>query len=186
MSRTEGIISLIAIPFCVLLLAIGLYVGSFFLSLIFGGLLFFFSFLLFDELITESRRQEPQFKLTHEPLKFDNFNESPQSSISPPTYEQPKSGIITPQAVELAEALRERGISNEQEHYDGYKHVDIYIPEANLYLEIDGKYHLTDPEHLFRDLKRDACSHKAGIDTIRIPNFYVESQLDKLADAIDE
>ena len=102
------------------------------------------------------------------------------------TYEQPKPLAITPQSVKLSEALRERGINNEREHDDGYKHVDIYIPQANLYLEIDGKYHLTDPEHLFRDLQRDACSHKDGIDTIRIPNFYVENHLDEVADAIAE
>ena len=102
------------------------------------------------------------------------------------SYEQPKSAIITPQAVELSEALNYRGIRNEREHDDGHKHVDIYIPEANLYIEIDGKYHLTDPNHLFRDLRRDACSHKDGIDTIRIPNFYVENHLDEVANAIAE
>jgi very-short-patch-repair endonuclease len=102
------------------------------------------------------------------------------------TYEQLKPLAITPQSVKLSEALRERGINNEREHSDGYKHVDIYIPQANLYLEINGKYHLTDPGHLFRDLQRDACSHKDGIDTIRIPNFYVENHLDEVADAIAE
>ena len=102
------------------------------------------------------------------------------------SYEQPKSAIVTTQAVKLSEALRERGINNEREHGDGHKHVDIYIPQANLYLEIDGKYHLTDPDHLFRDLQRDACSHKDGIDTIRIPNFYVENHLDEVANAIAE
>jgi very-short-patch-repair endonuclease len=107
------------------------------------------------------------------PIKQRNFS-----------YEQPKSAIITPQSVKLSEALRERGVNNEREHGDGYKHVDIYIPEANLYLEIDGKYHLTDPEHLFRDLQRDACSHKDGIDTIRIPNIYVESYLDEIANSV--
>jgi very-short-patch-repair endonuclease len=102
------------------------------------------------------------------------------------SYEQSKSAIITPQAIILSEALRYRGIRNELEHDDGYKHVDIYVPEANLYLEIDGKYHLTDPEHLFRDLERDSYSHLDGIDTIRIPNFYIESHLDEIANAIAE
>jgi very-short-patch-repair endonuclease len=76
--------------------------------------------------------------------------------------------------------LNKRDIRNELEFYDGYKHVDISI------LEIDGKYHLTDPEHLFRDLERDSYSHLDGIDTIRIPNFYVESHLDEIANAIAE
>jgi very-short-patch-repair endonuclease len=102
------------------------------------------------------------------------------------SYEQSKSAIVTPQAVKLSEALRHRGIRNELEHSDGKKHVDIYVPEANLYLEIDGKYHLTDPEFLFRDLERDSYSHLDGIDTIRIPNFYVDSHLDEIANAIAE
>ena len=102
------------------------------------------------------------------------------------SYEQPESATITHQAVELSEALRERGINNEREHGDGHKHVDIYIPEAKLYLEVDGEYHLLKPEHLYRDLQRDACSHKDGIDTIRIPNFYVENYLDELAISIAE
>jgi very-short-patch-repair endonuclease len=80
--------------------------------------------------------------------------------------------------------LKERGIYNELEPFDGYKHVDIHIPWAKLNLEIDGRYHLTDPEHLFRDLERDSYSHLDGIDTIRIPNFYVESHLDEIANAI--
>lgn len=102
------------------------------------------------------------------------------------SYEQSKSAVITPQAVKLSEALRYRGIRNELEHNDGNKHVDIYVPEGNLYLEIDGKYHLTNPEYLFRDLERDSYSHLDGIDTIRIPNFYVDSHLDEIADAIAE
>src|SRR4030067_3708579 len=108
------------------------------------------------------------------------------------SYEQSNSAMVnkqnepTPQAVELSEALNYRGIRNEREHDDGHKHVDIYIPEANLYIEIDGEYHLTDPNHLFRDLQRDACSHKDGIDTIRIPNLYVENNLEELANAIAE
>lgn len=102
------------------------------------------------------------------------------------SYEQSKSAIITPQAIKLSEALRYRGIHNELEHNDGNKHVDIYVPEAKLYLEIDGKYHLTDPEHLFRDLERDSYSHLDGIDTVRIPNSYVDSHLDEVANAIAE
>jgi very-short-patch-repair endonuclease len=105
-------------------------------------------------------------------------------------YEQPKSAIVTtqneptPQARRLHEALKERGIFNKLEPFDGYKHVDISIPWAKLNIEIDGKYHLTFPEHLFRDLQRDACSHNDGIDTIRIPNLYVDSDLDGIANSI--
>jgi very-short-patch-repair endonuclease len=93
---------------------------------------------------------------------------------------------ITPQAKKLHEALKERGIHNGLEPFDGHKHVDISIPWAKLNLEVDGKYHLTDPEHLFRDLERDSFSHKKGISTIRIPNFFVDNHLDELADSIAE
>ena len=100
--------------------------------------------------------------------------------------QDPNKPIITPQTIKLATALKERGIINELEAFDGDKHVAIAIPEATLYLEIDEKNHLTDPEHLLRDLQRDACSHDEGIDTIRIPDLYVDSYLDEVADAIAE
>jgi len=100
--------------------------------------------------------------------------------------EKSNSAIITPQAIKLHEALKERGIHNELEPFDGHKHVDISIPSAKLNLEIDGKYHLTDPEHLFRDLERDSFSHKKGISTIRIPNYFVDRHLPELADSIVE
>jgi hypothetical protein len=90
----------------------------------------------------------------------------------------------TPQALKLHEALQQRGIPNDLEHNDGHKHVDIRIPQARLNLEIDGEYHLLTPEHLFRDLQRDSCSHRNGIDTIRIPNRVVDWQLEALADSI--
>jgi very-short-patch-repair endonuclease len=92
----------------------------------------------------------------------------------------------TPQAKSLHEALNERDIHNELEFGDGHKRVDISIPSARLNIEIDGKYHLTDPEHLFRDLERDSYSHSDGIDTIRVPNFYVDECLDEVADSIAE
>jgi hypothetical protein len=98
----------------------------------------------------------------------------------------PNKPIITPQAIKLATALKEKGITSELEAFEGDKHVAIAIPEAKLYLEVDGKNHLTDPEHLFRDLQRDACSHDEGVDTVHIPDIYVDSALDEIADAIAE
>jgi len=113
------------------------------------------------------------------PLRQINFSEEKSNSAMVNKQNEP-----TPQAKKLHDALKERGIYNELEPFDGYKHVDIHIPWAKLNLEIDGRYHLTDPEHLFRDLERDSYSHLDGIDTIRIPNFYVESHLDEIANAI--
>ena len=123
------------------------------------------------------------------PLQQVNFYEEKSNSIivrcadSAPFCKQNEP---TPQAKRLHEALNERDIRNELEFYDGHKHVDISIPWAKLNLEIDGKYHLTDPEHLFRDLERDSYSHLDGIDTVRIPNLYVESNLDEIANSIAE
>jgi very-short-patch-repair endonuclease len=102
------------------------------------------------------------------------------------SYEESKSPIITPQAIKLSEALRNLGIHNELEHGDGSKHVDIYVPEARLCLEIDGEYHLTDPEQVCRDLDRASYSHLDGKDTMHIPNFYVDNYLDKIANTIAE
>jgi very-short-patch-repair endonuclease len=83
-------------------------------------------------------------------------------------------------------ALNQRDIHIELEFGDGNKRVDISIPSARLNIELDGKYHLTDPEHLFRDLERDSYSHSDGTDTTRVPNFYVDKRLDEVADSIAE
>jgi very-short-patch-repair endonuclease len=91
---------------------------------------------------------------------------------------------ISPQAIKLSEALSARGIRNELEAFDGHKHVDISIPWAKLYLEIDGKYHLTNPDQLSRDLNRDSYSHIDGKSTIHIPNYVVDRDLDALAESI--
>jgi very-short-patch-repair endonuclease len=115
------------------------------------------------------------------PLRQTDFSEEKSNSVMVNQQNEP-----TPQAKRLHEALNKRDIHNELEPSDGYKHVDISIPGAKLNLEIDGKYHLTNPEHLFRDLERDSYSHLDGIDTVRIPNFYVENHLDEIANAIAE
>lgn len=115
------------------------------------------------------------------PMRQTDFSE--ENSNLPMVNEQMEP---TPQAKRLHEALNKRDIHNELEFDDGHKRVDIHIPSARLNVEVDGKYHLTDPEHLFRDLERDSYSHSDGVDTIRIPNFYVDSHLNEIADAIAE
>jgi very-short-patch-repair endonuclease len=109
------------------------------------------------------------------PLRQMNFSE-----------EKSNSTIITSQAIKLSEALKDRGIHNELESDDGHKHVDISIPWAKLNLEVDGGYHLTNSEQWFRDLKRDLYSHNEGKSTIHIPNHYVDTHLDELANVIAE
>jgi len=60
------------------------------------------------------------------------------------------------------------------------------IPWAKLNLEVDGEYHRTNPEQWFCDLKRDLYSHNEGKSTIHIPNHYVDTHLDELANVIAE
>jgi very-short-patch-repair endonuclease len=115
------------------------------------------------------------------PLRQINFSE-----------EKPNSAIVnkqnepTPQAKRLHEALNKRDIHNELEFDDGHKHIDIYVPSAKLNLEVDGEYHLRESEQWFRDLKRDLHSNNEGKSTIHIPNYYVDTHLDELANVIAE
>jgi len=92
----------------------------------------------------------------------------------------------TRQAKKLYYALKKRWVKCELEADDGYKHVDISIPQAKLNIEIDGKRHFTDPERLYSDLKRDYWSSKNGFDTIHIPNAMIDEEIEKIADSIAE
>lgn len=92
----------------------------------------------------------------------------------------------TRQAKKLYCALKKRWVNCELEAYDGYKHVDISIPQAKLNIEIDGKHHFTNPERLYSDLKRDYWSTKNGFDTIHIPNAMIDEEIEKIADSITE
>ena len=115
------------------------------------------------------------------PLRQINFSEEKSNSAMVNKQNEP-----TPQAEKLHEALKERGIHSELEFDDGHKHVDIYLPSAKLNLEVDGEYHLRDSEQWFRDLKRDLHSNNEGKSTIHIPNHYVDTHLDELANVIAE
>jgi len=98
-----------------------------------------------------------------------------------PTVLSPKSTI---QAKLLYYALKERGIECELEAFDGYKHVDLCIPEAKMYIEIDGEQHSTNPKQLSSDLKRDKYSHKDGFVTKRYTNRQINENLEEIADAL--
>ena len=99
-------------------------------------------------------------------------------------YSSKKTSKITPQAKRLSEALKRRGIKHRLESYDGYKHVDISIPWANLNIEIDGKQHSLNPKQLYADLERDAYSHEDGVVTKRYTNEEIDNHLEKIADAL--
>ena len=93
---------------------------------------------------------------------------------------------ITPtkQVQQLADALRKRGVELEIEHWDGYKHIDIYIPKDKLYIEVDGPRHYTDHVRFVADLNRDYFSFKDGFFTKRITNELIDDHLEEIADAI--
>jgi len=92
--------------------------------------------------------------------------------------------IPTLQTIMLVNALKKRGVKVETEHWDGHKHVDIFIPEAQLYIEIDGIQHYTDPKQIVSDLMRDHHSDDDKFFTKHISNQLIEKFPEEIADAI--
>lgn len=92
----------------------------------------------------------------------------------------------TKQTLKLVEALKKRGLNIETEHWDGHKHIDVYIPEAKMYIEIDGLQHYTDPKQIIADLNRDHYSDDAKFFTKHISNQLIEAYSEEIADAIAE
>lgn len=90
----------------------------------------------------------------------------------------------TPQALLLANALKEKGIDIETEHWDGHKHIDIFIPKAKIYIEVDGLPHFSKPERILSDFERDYYSSRDGFFTKRIPNELINTHLNEITDAI--
>lgn len=70
--------------------------------------------------------------------------------------------------------------------WDGYKHIDIAIPEAKVNLEIDGAQHSFDKIQALSDLKRTYYSFKKGWVTIRIPNELARNFPEETAKFIDK
>jgi len=93
---------------------------------------------------------------------------------------------ITPskEALLLNTALREAGIGTELEHWDGHKHVDIYVPKAQLYIEVDGIQHYTNVRQILSDFQRDHYSDDDGFRTLRIPAHIVEDKAQEIAEAL--
>jgi len=88
---------------------------------------------------------------------------------------------VTPQALKLSKALKGFDVENKLEAYDGHKHVDIAIESAKLYLELDGSQHAFSTKQMLADDDRDRHSQKAGYTTKRIPNAWVDQNVEKLA-----
>jgi len=90
----------------------------------------------------------------------------------------------TKQAHALYEALKKNGVSAILEYDDGHKCVDIGIPNAHLYIEVDGPNHLNSPEQIEKDFKRDYYSEKDGFRTMHISNNAIDDDLKRIAEAI--
>ncbi|RTQ50318.1 DUF559 domain-containing protein [Hymenobacter gummosus] len=86
----------------------------------------------------------------------------------------------TEESMRLYFALKERGVPAKLEQFDGYKHIDISVPEAKVNIEVDGIHHNRDAKQALSDLKRTYYSFLRGYLTIRIPNSLVRN--DKLLD----
>ena len=84
----------------------------------------------------------------------------------------------------LADELEKLGVHVKLEHWDGHKHIDIFIPEAKISLEIDGLRHYTNPQQIIADFHRDYFSNKGEIFVKHIPNELIETHVKEIATAI--
>lgn len=94
-------------------------------------------------------------------------------------HEAPKT--VTSQAIRLSDALKRLDIEHKLEYSDGHKHVDIAIPWAKLYIELEGRQHGFNPKQMYSDMERDTHSQKEGFYTKRIPNEWVDRDARQVA-----
>jgi very-short-patch-repair endonuclease len=89
--------------------------------------------------------------------------------------------VVTPQAIKLSKALKNLHIDHQLEFFDGFKHVDLAIPNAKMYIELDGTQHAFNPQQACIDDDRDQYSMRDGFITKRYPNSYIDSDVDSIA-----
>jgi very-short-patch-repair endonuclease len=92
----------------------------------------------------------------------------------------------TKEAADLKEELIKRGVKVYVELDDGYKHIDLALPDAKLNIEVDGVQHLINPHQIVTDLSRGYYSTKLGYHTMHIPNEMIRLHLMEIADALAE
>jgi very-short-patch-repair endonuclease len=92
----------------------------------------------------------------------------------------------TDESINLYFALRARNVPAELEKNDGFKTIDIAVPEAKVYIEVDGGHHNLSAKQAMSDLNRTLHAYKKGYLTLRIPNSLVKHHLDEAADKITE
>jgi very-short-patch-repair endonuclease len=84
----------------------------------------------------------------------------------------------------LSKALNDLGIETKSQHWDGHKHIDIYIPAGKIYIEVDELAHLTNVKQIMSDFQRDHYSDDAGFHTLRIPSETISEHVNLIAGAI--
>lgn len=89
---------------------------------------------------------------------------------------QKKKGKSTDEAIKLCEILIKMGFKAQLEKYDGYKHIDIAIPNVKVNIEVDGMQHSYSEKQALADLKRTFYSWKKGYVTVRIPNKLIKEK----------
>lgn len=87
------------------------------------------------------------------------------------------------EAQKLYDILIKNGFNAKLELWDGFKHIDIAIPDYKINIEVDGKQHQSEKQAL-ADLKRTYHSFKKGYVTIRIPNKLVQENIFETANYI--
>ncbi len=95
-----------------------------------------------------------------------------------------KNTRISRQARRLNRALKRRNVKSKLEHWDGHKHVDIFLPESKMSIEVDGLQHFLDSGQILADMKRACASCSSDSYTFHVPNSVIERHLNELADAI--
>ncbi|MEE1945072.1 DUF559 domain-containing protein [Pedobacter sp. KR3-3] len=94
--------------------------------------------------------------------------------------------VSTVETISLYFELKARNVPAQLEKYDGYKHIDIAIPEARVNIEVDGGHHNYNSKQALSDLKRTYHSFLKGFLTLRIPNSLIKHHLEETADHITE
>ncbi len=87
-------------------------------------------------------------------------------------------------------ALKNKGVNAKLGLNDGYKTIDIAVPDARLNIEVDGRQHNLSADQALSDLKRTYYSLKKGYFTIRVPNslirYHFEETVELLINMVEE
>jgi len=70
------------------------------------------------------------------------------------------------------------------ELFDGYKHIDIAIPDLKLNIEVDGLHHIYNRKQRLADKKRAGYSFSKGYDTYHVLNTLIDNDFDATAKQI--